>query len=76
MLGFNGVDYTLQTINSKGSEDFEPQEILCCVSENFLKEDENLVTFVCTYRGKLCGKLQSRQADTIRKRRVSDSSNV
>ena len=45
MLGFNGVDYTLQTINSKGSDDFEPQEILCCVSKNFLKEDENLITF-------------------------------
>ena len=50
MLGFNGVDYTLQTINSKRSEDFEPQEILCCVSENFLKEDENLVTFARHYK--------------------------
>ena len=56
MLGFNGVDYTLKTINSKGSEDFEPQEILCCVSENFLREDENLVTFgkhYKTYDGKI-----------------------
>lgn len=50
MLGFNGVDYTLQTINSKGCEDFEPQEILCCVSENFLKEEETLVTFGKHYK--------------------------
>ena len=50
MLGFDGVDYTLQTINSNGSEDFEPQEILCCVSKNFLKEGETLVTFGKHYK--------------------------
>lgn len=50
MLGFNGVDYTLELINSKGCEDFEEQSILCCVSKNFLDEDENLVTFGKHYK--------------------------
>ena len=49
-LGFNGVNYKLELIKSKGSEDFEPQDILCCVSENFLKPDETLITFAKHYK--------------------------
>lgn len=49
-LGFNGVDYKLTSIESKGCEDFDAQNILCCVSENFLHEDEILVTFGRHYK--------------------------
>lgn len=49
-LGFNGVNYFLKTISSSGNEDFEKQDILCCVSKNFLKKDETLVTFAKHYK--------------------------
>lgn len=49
-LGFKGVDYKLTSIENKGCEDFEAQTILCCVSKNFLKEDETLVTFGRHYK--------------------------
>lgn len=50
MLGLEGAIYTLQNINTKGSYEFEKQEILCCVSKNFLKEEETLVTFGKHYK--------------------------
>lgn len=50
LLGFNGVDYYLEILNSSGTNQFEAQEILCCVSENFLKSDEALVTFAKHYK--------------------------
>lgn len=49
-LGLKGADYILEIIKSKSCEDFEKQDILCCVSKNFLKEDENLVTFGKHYK--------------------------
>lgn len=49
-LGLKGVDYKLEVIKSKGCEDFEEQEILCCVSDNFLKPDETLITFAKHYK--------------------------
>lgn len=49
-LGFEGVDYELTSIESKGCEDFEAQRIFCCVSKNFLKEDETLITFGRHYK--------------------------
>ena len=49
-LGLIGVDYKLESIKSKGCEDFEAQEILCCVSDNFLKPDETLITFAKHYK--------------------------
>lgn len=50
LLGFTGVDYTLETLHSNGTSEFEAQEILCCVSDNFLKNDESLVTFAKHYK--------------------------
>lgn len=50
LLGFTGVDYHLEIVKSDGTDQFEPQEILCCVSRNFLKCDETLITFAKHYK--------------------------
>ena len=49
-LGIKGANYSLQIINTDGSDEFDKQEILCCVSDNFLKDDETLITFAKHYR--------------------------
>ena len=49
-LGFKGIKYKLHTVKSRGCNDFDSQDILCCASENFLQSNETLVTFGKHYK--------------------------